>query len=228
MSLRRLALVALLAVPTAAGAQTLTFASSLNNPVSAGYYVGPYGNATFVSALGQSSTLSVLCVDFLNEVYFGDHYQVNVTNLGTSSALSDTRHPGALTTYRKAAWLGSLFATTPQAGWGSLQYAEWNLFTPAQAPDDAASASYLHLADVAATHDFGAFDDAGAHYDAVNMANYWVLTDVNARGLAAGGKQEFLVDSTAPLSSVPEPGMLLLVASGLASMLAVRWVRRRA
>src|SRR5438045_996777 len=168
MCLRRLALAAfLVAAPVTAGAQTLTFASSLNNPVSGGYYVGPYGNATFVSALGQASTVSVMCVDFLNEVYFGDHYQVNVTNLGGTPSLADTRHPDALTTYREGAWLGSLFATTPQSGWGSVQYAMWNLFSPAQAPDDAPSNAYLALASVAASHDFGAFDYAGQHYAAV-------------------------------------------------------------
>jgi hypothetical protein len=243
MSFRRFVLAALLAAPLPAVAQqatpqaspqaTLTFPGSLNNPVAGNIYVGPYGPASFVSALGQASMVNVLCVDFLNEVNFGDHYAVNVTNLGGGgwNTVEDTRHPGDVATYRKAAWLGSLFSSTPTTLWGSVHYAVWNLFTPAQAPDDARSAQYLALADVAASNDYGAFDYQGTHYGAVDMTQYWVLTDVNAEGRALGGKQEFVVSSATPLgpsATVPEPGTLLLVGSGAAVVAFLAWRRRRA
>jgi hypothetical protein len=228
-------LAALLAAPLPAVAQqaTLTFPGGLNNPVAGNVYVGPYGPAPFVSALGQPSTLYVLCVDFLNEVNFGDHYAVNVTNLGGAgrNTVEDTRHPGDVATYRKAAWLGSLFSSTPTNLWGSVHYAVWNLFTPAEAPDDARSAQYLALADVAASNDYGAFDYQGAHYGAVDMTQYWVLTDVDAEGRALGGKQEFVVnsaDALGPTATVPEPGTLLLVGSGVAAVAFLAWRRRRA
>jgi hypothetical protein len=235
MSFRRLVLAALLAAPLPAAAQqaTLTFPRSLNNPVAGNIYVGPYGPASFVSALGQASTVNVLCVDFLNEVNYGDHYAVNVTNLGGGAwnTVDDTRHPGDVATYRKAAWLGSLFSSTPTTLWGSVHYAVWNLFTPAQAPDDARSGQYLALADVAASHNYGAFDYQGTHYGAVDMTQYWVLTDVNAEGRALGGEQEFVVSSATPLgaaATVPEPGTLLLVGTGAAAVAFVMWRRRRA
>ena len=233
MTLRRFALAALLAaVPGAARAQaTLTFPSHLNNPIAGNYYVGPYGPATFVSGLGQASMINVLCVDFLNEVNFGDHYTVDVTNLGGGSwnAVTDTRHPGAADTYRKGAWLSTLFATTPTTGWGSVAYAEWNLFTPAQAPDDATSGQYLALANVAAQNDYGAFDYQGTHYDAVDMSQFWVLTDVNAVGKTTGGKQEFIVQSDTPLgptATVPEPESLVFVVTGVVALAFVGWRRR--
>jgi hypothetical protein len=237
MPFRRLVLAALFAaaaaVPAHAQQATLTFPRSLNNPVASNIYVGPYGPATLISALGQATTVSVLCVDFLNEVNFGDHYAVNVTNLGGGvwNTVDDTRHPGDVATYRKAAWLGSLFSTTPTTLWGSVHYAVWNLFTPAQAPDDARSAQYLALANVAESHGYGAFDYEGAHYDAVDMSQQWVLTDVNAEGRALGGKQEFVVASAAPLgpsATVPEPGTLLLVGTGAAAVAFLAWRRRRA
>jgi hypothetical protein len=233
MNLRRLALAALLAAtPGVVRAQaTLTFPSSLNNPIAGNYYVGPYGPAKFVSALGQVSSINVLCIDFLNEVNFGDHYTVDVTNLGGGSAntVVDTRHPGAAATYREGAWLSTLFATTPTSGWGSVQYAEWNLFTPAQAPDDAKSGQYLTLANVAAQHDYGAFDYQGTHYNAVDMSQFWVLTDVNAVGNTTSGKQEFIVQSTTPLgptATVPEPESLVFVLTGVAALAFVGWRRR--
>jgi len=236
MTLRRLAAAALLAVasPLAAGAQaTLTFPSSLANPVAGGYYVGPYAPATFVSAVGQARTLSVLCLDFLNEVYLGDQYQVNVTSLGggASNQVPDTRHPGAVGTYRKAAWLGSLFSSTPTTGWGSVQYAMWNLFTPTDAPDDVDSPGYLALADLAESHDYGAFDYQGRHYDAVDMSRYWVLTDVTAEGRALGGKQEFITTSDialGPTNTVPEPGTLVLILTGAGAIGVLAWRRVRA
>ena len=237
MSLRRLVFAALLAAPVPAVAQqatpqaTLTFPGSLNNPVAGNIYVGPYGPASFISALGQASMVNVLCVDFLNEVNFGDHYAVNVTNLGGGgwNTVADTRHPGDVATYRKAAWLGSLFSSTPTNLWGSVHYAVWNLFTPAQAPDDARSAQYLALADVAASNGYGAFDYQGTHYDALDMTQYWVLTDVDAEGRALGGKQEFVVTSADALgatATVPEPGTLLLVGTGAVAVAFLAWRRR--
>ena len=235
MSFRRLALLAAVVVasiaPGVARAQSaLTFASSLSNPVASGHYVGPY-SATFTSAVGQSTGLSVFCVDFLNHVGFDDHYQVAVTNLGAPMGpLVDTRHPGALDQYRRAAWMGSLFASAPTSSWSSIQYAMWNVFTPAEAPDDALSPYITQAADVAAANGYGAFDYYGVHFDAVDMSRYSVITDVDANGLATGGHQEFITGDPLPTSTVPEPATLVMFGTGFAITAAVlrRRHRRRA
>lgn len=227
------ALVALLALgPTSAESQgTLTFGSSLNNPVASGNYVGPYAGASFLNAVGQSQVISVICVDFLNHVAFGDRYTVSLNNLGGSDDLAESRHPGAMLTYRKAAWLGSLFGARPQSAWGSVHHAIWNLFTPAEAPEYGSSNEYLALADRAAASGFAAFDDGGVHYDAVDMTNYWVLTDVAAAGRAVGGRQEFIAilppPSVTSLVAVPEPGTLALVVSGALGVVGLVLRERR-
>ncbi len=210
-------LLALAALAPAVRAQgTLTFANSLNNPVAGGNYVGPYGGASFVNAVGQSQTIAVICIDFVNHINYGDQYAVSVNGLGGADDLSESRHPGAMLTYRKAAWLGSLFSTKPRTaeGWGPVHYAIWNLFTPAAAPEFGQSNEYLALADRAASVGFAAFDEAGVHYDAVDMSRAWLITDVAAAGRATGGRQEFIAMTSTPLVAVPEPNTLFLVATG--------------
>jgi hypothetical protein len=227
MRLRRLALLAVIAAlpGVARGQDALTFAHSLSNPVAGGYYVGPY-SATFTPAIGQASGISIICVDFLNHVGYDDHYGVNVTRLGAASSLVDTRHPGQLDAYRKAAWMGSLFQIAPQDYWGSIQYAIWNVFTPADAPDDALSPYVAQAADVAASHGYGAFDYYGVHFDAVDMSRWSVVTDVAAAGLASGGHQEFLT-SDIPSAAVPEPATVALVGTGFGAVMLVMRRRRR-
>lgn len=228
VTMRRLLLAALLALPAAARAQgTLTFASSLNNPVANNVYVGPYGGATFVNAVGQSQLVAVLCVDYLNHVGWNDSYAVSVNSLGGVDDLSESRHPGAMLTYRKAAWLGSLFGTRSQTDWGSIHHAIWNLFTPVEAPEYGQSNAYLALADVAASYDFGAFDDGSVHYDAVDMSRWTLLTDVAAAGQSLGGHQEFLVESGPSIAAVPEPSTLALIGTGLLGVIGLVLRERR-
>lgn len=223
---RRFALLAVLsasaahATVRAAGAQgadaELTFASSLaGNPVAGGIYVGPY-SSLITPAVGQARTVSVICVDFLNHVNFNDRYEIAITGLGNAlDPLTDTRHPRQMASYRKAAWMSSLFATAPTSDWGSIHFAIWNVFTPAQAPDDAWSPYIAQVADVAASNNYGAFDYGGVHYAAVDMSRYSVLTDVAATGLATGGHQEFITSELPPSITTPEPATIAFVATGL-------------
>jgi hypothetical protein len=224
--LSRLALAASAAVvPVVASAQpTLAFDASQPNAFSNGsYYVGPF-NGTFTTAPGQSTALSIFCVDILNTVGFGDTFPVKVTSLADGADLSNTRHPGMLTQYREAAWISSYFSIVPQAGWGSMQYAMWGLLNPGSAPTDAYSPSIIAAADYAASQNFHAFTYNSSDYAAFDYSKYSVLTDVRAAGSADDGfEQEFITGDLAS-TATPEPATLVLTAGGL---LIVYGVTRR-
>src|SRR5579872_605211 len=73
----------------------------VNGTVAFGYYVGPYYGRLDL----QSVTLN--CVDFANDVSFGQQWAVNLSHIDTQSDLADTRYGGstnALQLYQEAAW----------------------------------------------------------------------------------------------------------------------------
>ena len=189
-----------------------------------GYYMSPYTG----TVNGQQVTLN--CDDFFHEVAVGDVWQANETNLGSGDPVNTRFDDLAL--YQQAAWLTTQYASNPASNPGestAIQSAIWDLFQgttgnlTANAPDPAISSTPTdnssYWLDLAANNYKGALD----------YSTFYVLTDVNARtGLDpqapndATSKQEFIVHTT------PEPGTLVLMATGLFAMIVVVRRRRRA
>jgi hypothetical protein len=187
------------------------------------YYVSPY----YGTIDGQPVTLD--CIDFLNEVNFGQKWDANLSTITDGSTLDQTRYGGparntalfptagdALIAYQEAAWLTEQFPKTPDGNNVDIQYAMWDLFIPGIR--------------VSAAGRFGTgthgsqywLDQAAANYQGGDYSGFRVVTNLAPVELQAPGQvQEFLTD---PPVSAPEPASLILLGSGL---LAAGWKLRR-
>jgi len=174
----------------------------VNGVAAFGFYVGPYYGTL------DGAPVTFYCVDFANEVHFGESWLANETPLDGSSDLSNTRYggavdlPNALALYQEAAWLTSQYAGNPN-DYGDIQATIWQLFDPA-APTPSSDA-WLLLAQ--------------QNYQNLDFSLYDVITNANVQ--ATGQVQEFIIDP----APVPEPSAIVLF--GTALLLICAFVRRR-
>jgi hypothetical protein len=190
---------------------TLTGAgSTLSNNVYVGpytVYVGPY-----TGSVPGMPTLDLFCIDYMNGVAIGDTWSAHFTSL-SSGDLGNTRFgqqygAASQVMYQQAAWLSMQFARTGTGSWGAIHAAIWHIFTPNDPTwgGTAASAWLTQAQQV-------------SNYGTVNLNTWRVVTDVATVG-GQGGTQEYLTHVT------PEPGTLLLLATGLAAVGLAVFVRR--
>jgi len=213
--------VLMLAVPAALADQTpvtMTFVG-VNGINDGAYYVSPYYGT--MTTNGQTTAVTLFCVDFNNEVTWNQSWQANVTPLG-SNDLSNTRFgnpadvallsatdpylstftPGQL--YVQAAWLSTQFdqyLLTNPSQVVALQYAIWDLFAP-NGPTNAAAQAWIN--------------QAQQNYGSINPNNFEIVTNVSPLNLT-GQVQEFIVPT-------PEPGTIGLLGAGL---LVILWMGLR-
>jgi hypothetical protein len=194
----------------------------VNGAQAFGYYVGPY-----YGKLEQQSVV-LDCVDFANDVSFGQQWAANLSHINTQGDLANTRFGGvanALQLYQEAAWLTIQYSVTPASSYGDIHATIWQLFDRfAPTP----SSGYW-------------LSQAQANYSSGAYENFFVVTNVGPVN-PTGQVQEFLTtlnpsmpiypiasSSDLPMAFVttPEPRLmgavgLVLVCVGLARRLPRR------
>jgi len=170
------------------------------------YYVSPYTGTM------NGQTVTLFCVDIINEVNFGQTWQANMTNLASGN-LSNTRYGDSAISpvaanagilYAEAAWLTTQFASN-SSDYVSLQYALWDLMNPGSEPTSYGNVQHW-------------LDLAAANYGSIDPSQFAIITNVGPVTLT-GQVQEFIIRT-------PEPGTLALLLCGLLA-LTVLVSRRR-
>ena len=208
------------AFPLAADPIDATF-TGVNGDSAFGYYVGPY--------YGDLGTQAVVldCVDFANDVYFGEQWYANLSSIETAQDLLNTRYgslPDALQLYQEAAWLTQQYALNPRSDYADIQATIWQLFDPS-APSPSTN-FWLYRAQ--ANYMFGDYSD------------FFVVTNIGPV-MPTGQVQEFLtvLDPSMPIYpdpptnpgnvlATPEPPLMGMIGLGLVTIavLARSWLRR--
>lgn len=182
------------------------------------------GYPYYVTAGPAGSVLAVMCDDYVHGGSVGDTWQANITDLGSNN-LSLTRFGntenvlGAIN-YKMAGWIIWQTLDTPTTQWTDMNEAVWHIFDP-NAPIDAGGLTWLASAQMAGRGGF-----AGVNYNDI-----YVITPVNQYDSDPNSIQEFLYigdsspgGTSAPDSTTPEPGTLVLLGTGLLALLGRKFM----
>jgi hypothetical protein len=207
----------LAAVP--AGAQThFTFVNG-GNVTAFGYEVGQYNGYEKFGTQNQSVILN--CVDFFHGVTDGEQWDANLTAL-TGPIGSNTRNSN-ITLYKEAAYLATKFT---QAGLnskdiGNIQATIWNLF------GNTGITMYSTWQGATYTPSYW-LTLAQNNYASMNFTGWYVVTDVNKN--LSNSVQEFVMynPNVQNVSASPEPASLVLMGTGLLSVITLTRRKRKA
>lgn len=155
-------------------------------------------------------TVDLLCDDFVGKAHFNVPYNVDITRYDATSAQFNTNTKfgfAAFTSYEKAAFLSNYFAGLTNAGVvQDLNSAIWHLFTPAQPSG------------VRAGESFWTGLLASNQWQNIDLTQYFIVSDAVKGSLS---QQEFI------MHTVPEPGSVLMLSTGLLSLVGLARIRRR-
>lgn len=201
-------------------------------------YIGPY-TGDITSGNPTIPGITLYCVDFANEVNFGQSWTANVTNLGpatTDADMGNTRlgtAAGSVDRYRQSAFLASLFSSwsdyTSLTYGGGTAYANqrgvysgiaaaiWSIMTNGF-PSTTLGVNNPALA--AAMADPFVQLAMSTDLSTRNFSNWSVLTDTRL----PGGTQEFVVQTT---SVTPEPETYALLFTGFVLLFGVARLKKR-
>lgn len=206
--------------PTPANQEYQTFVSGSGQGGAYGVQVGPY-TSTFAST---PSNFSVICVDFLHSASRSTGL-VNTTRVVSGGNFANTRL-GNFAQYQRAAYLSSLFDswTTHQTvlGGGFSQGNVWGGLHAAIWSGTSGASGSLSANATAAMAYFNTLADQNAA--SFNSSAWYVLSEADVSLDSQYSGQEFLM-LTRNERSVPEPGTILLMITGLLLMVGAN--RRR-
>jgi PEP-CTERM motif len=148
--------------------------------------------------------ISVMCDDWEHGGLPGQTWQANYTDLGTGnlSLVRFNQVPNAATFYYEAGWLLLQTQSTPSTQWTDINIAVWYNFDNST-PLTVGAQNWLNLAQ----------QEANAGFPGVNFHSVAIYTPLNQYDPNMDGPQELM-------TIVPEPTSLVLMASGLAGLLA--------
>ena len=177
------------------------------------YVIEPMGG-------GVPAVLFVMCDDYVHAGAPGQVWDANITRLGDNN-ITLTRFnktppgPTALTPlmlYDEAGWILLQTLTNGPSNYQAMNYAVWNIFDP-NAPCNQSCEFWLNAAQMAAEH----------HFPDSDFNRVYIITPVDQYNPDPNSPQEFLALGTdsglirGASETVPEPGSLLLMGSGLAA-----------
>jgi hypothetical protein len=200
------------------GTTTMLF-TGVNGANDGVYYVSPY-TGTMNYGTSNAQTVGLFCDDINNDVYIGETWTANVTNMASGN-FSNTRYGNGsvnpnlgttkpVTLYEEGAWLVSQFGSHTN-DYVSLQYALWDLMSPGAEPTNYAGTDGIKVSQWLTW--------AGQNYGQINPANFEIITNVGT--LAYRGQvQEFIVQT-------PEPATVVLLLIGIGAMFLLALKRQR-
>ncbi|MFZ0314028.1 MAG: PEP-CTERM sorting domain-containing protein [Candidatus Korobacteraceae bacterium] len=172
---------------------------------------------------GSNAILDVMCDDYVHGGEPGQQWDANITDLGTGNIqltrFNNLPGPNALyplMLYNEAGWLLLETELEPTSQWMYMNDAVWTIFDPS-APCDSACQGWMAAA---------AASIKGLPQTYFN--DVYIITPVNQHDQDPNSMQEFMYigesgsGNAQPGQSTPEPGTLVLMATGLLGIVGRR------
>ncbi len=166
----------------------------------------------YYANINGGNQINVMCDDWAHGGEPGQHWQANVTNLGSGDLtyLRFNQMPDADTLYKEAGWLLIQTEVQPQNQWKDMNYAVWHIFD-SQAPLDQGAQQWLNMAQ----------QEAQQGFQGIDFTQVEILTPTDQYDQDPNAPQELF--TLVPGGNTPEPGTLILVGTGLLGV----WGRRK-